>query len=71
MLSELITNAKMSIKSQESITSYFNTVVQSCDDLTPEIEGFIATLSEDPDAAKSALTSLITLMESKKCTESQ
>ena len=71
MLSELITNAKMSIKSQESITSYFNTVVQSCDDLTPEIEGFIATLSKDPDAAKSALMSLITLMESKKCTESQ
>lgn len=70
-LSKLITDAKMSVKAQESITGYFNTVVQSCDDLTPEIAGFIASLPEEKEAAKASLKPLITLMEDKKCTDSQ
>lgn len=70
-LSKLITEANFSIKTQESLTAYLRTVVQSCDDLTPEIADFIANLSEDPAAATSALMSLITLMEEMECTESQ
>lgn len=69
-LSALITKANFSIKTQETLTTYFNTVVQSCDDLTPEIAGFISNLSTDPEAAKSSLMSLIFLMEEKNCTES-
>jgi tetratricopeptide (TPR) repeat protein len=66
-LSKLITDAKFSLTTQESITKYFNSVVQSCEDLTPEIPGFIENLPEEPEAAKKALMSLITLMEEKKC----
>lgn len=70
-LSKLITKANFSIKAQESITSYFNTVVQTCDDLTPEIAQFITDLPEDVEAAKGQLMNLITLMETKNCTDTQ
>ena len=70
-LSKLVTKANFSPKAQETLTIYFNNVVQSCDDLTPEIAGFIENLPTDVEAAKASLMSLITLMEEKKCTETQ
>jgi len=70
-LSKLITEANFSPKAQESITAYFNTVVQSCEDLTPEIAGFITNLPAETEAAKASLMSLIVLMEDKKCKDSQ
>ncbi|NRA10472.1 MAG: hypothetical protein HRT57_00785 [Crocinitomicaceae bacterium] len=70
-LSKLVTKANFSIGTQESITQYFNTVVQTCDDLTPEISDFITGLTEDVDAAKLSLMNLIDLMETKKCTDTK
>ena len=69
-LTDLITKANFSIKTQEGLTGIFNSIVQSCDDLTPEIAGFIETLSEDPEVAKASLIRLMTLMEKLKCTDS-
>lgn len=70
-LSKLITKSNFSLTAQEGITIYFNSVVQSCDDLTPEIAGFITNLPEDVEAAKTSLMSLIDLMETKSCEDSQ
>ncbi len=70
-LSKLITKSNFSLRAQEGITVYFNSVVQTCDDLTPEIAGFIASLPEDVEAAKVSLMSLIDLMETKKCEDTQ
>ncbi|MFT6246397.1 MAG: tetratricopeptide (TPR) repeat protein [Crocinitomicaceae bacterium] len=70
-LSKLITKSNFSLRAQEGITVYFNSAVQTCDDLTPEIAGFIADLSEDVEAAKNSLMSLIDLMETKRCEDTQ
>ena len=70
-LSKLITKSNFSLRAQEGITVYFNSVVQTCDDLTPEIAGFIASLPEDVETAKVSLMSLIDLMETKKCEDTQ
>jgi hypothetical protein len=70
-LSKLITKSNFSLRAQEGITVYFNSVVQTCDDLTPEIAGFIVSLPEDIEAAKVSLMSLIDLMETKKCEDTQ
>lgn len=68
-LSKLVTEGNMSVRTQETLTSYLNTVVQSCDDLTPEIAGFIANVPTEMAAAKSAVTNMMSLMESKGCTD--
>lgn len=70
-LSKVITKSNFSLRAQEGITVYFNSVVQTCDDLTPEIAGFIASLPEDVEAAKISLMSLIDLMETKSCEDTQ
>eukprot|EP00658_Telonema_sp_P-2_P072475 TRINITY_DN61603_c0_g1_i1.p1 TRINITY_DN61603_c0_g1~~TRINITY_DN61603_c0_g1_i1.p1 ORF type:complete len:206 (-),score=0.28 TRINITY_DN61603_c0_g1_i1:68-685(-) len=66
--SKLVTEGNMSVRTQETLTSYLNSVVQSCDDLTPEIAGFIANLPTEMEAAKSAVNNMMTLMEDKGCT---
>lgn len=65
--SKLVTEGNMSVRTQETLTAYLNTVVQSCDDLTPEIAGFIANLPADKEAAKSAVGNMMSLMDSKNC----
>ena len=45
-MSALIGKANMSIKTQETITEYFNYVVRDCKDILPEIGGYIENLSE-------------------------
>ncbi len=65
--SKLVTEAKMSVRAQESLTSYLNMIVKSCDDINPMIPGFVSNLPEDKEAAKSSLGNMITLMEEKKC----
>ena len=68
---ELITKAGFTPATQESLTSYFNGVVQSCADILPEIEGYIAALSPEKDPAIFAIKRMLTLMDTKGCTESK
>lgn len=69
-LSKLIAEANMSVKAQENLTSYFNNVVKSCDDILPELKGFMGAFSQDPAVKKSAVENFISLLEDKNCTES-
>lgn len=69
-LSKVMTDANMSLKTQETITTYFNYVVQSCGDILPELEGYMANLPEDKAAKKAAILNFLTLLETKGCTES-
>ena len=69
-LSTLISKANMSVKTQETITGYFNAVVRSCDDILPDLKGYIDNLPEDPEVKKSAVLNFISLLDKKECTES-
>ncbi|MCH2223709.1 MAG: hypothetical protein MK066_02990 [Crocinitomicaceae bacterium] len=65
--SRLITEGKMSAKVQESLTGYLNYLIKSCDDILPEIPGYIENLPAEKEARTAALTNMLTLLEQKKC----
>ncbi|HIP31277.1 MAG TPA: hypothetical protein EYG86_00800 [Crocinitomicaceae bacterium] len=68
-LSSLISEAGMSVKTQETITGYFNAVVKDCKDILPELNGYMENLPEDNELKKGSLMNFITLLEKKKCTD--
>lgn len=68
--SELVSKAGMSVQTQESLSTYLNYVVKTCDDIQPEIAGFITNLPEEKETAKASLNNMISLMEKKGCDES-
>ena len=70
-LSKLITDAKMSVKSQENLTTYFNTVVRTCDDILPDLAGFMSALPQEIEAKKKAVNNFMTLLKDKGCTGSK
>ncbi len=70
-LSKLISSANMSLKTQENLLAYFNGVVKSCDDILPELQGFMSSLPQDVEMKKSTVNNFITLLEMKSCTESK
>lgn len=69
-MSDLINKAKMSTATQDAINQYFNAAVQSCDDILPDLGGFMAKLPQEKEAKKLTVKNFITLLESKNCTES-
>ena len=68
-MSALIGKANMSIKTQETITEYFNYVVRDCKDILPEIGGYIENLSDEKESRLASLMNFITLLENKQCTD--
>ncbi len=66
-LSSLISKANMSVKTQETITGYFNAVVKDCNDIVPELKGYIENLPTDPEVKKAAVMNFITLLDKKEC----
>ena len=69
-LSTLISEANMSVKTQETITTYFNYVVKNCDDILPDLKGYIENLPTDVEVRKVAVKNFIGLLEKKECTTS-
>lgn len=67
-LSKLISSANMSVKAQENLTTYFNYVVRSCDDILPELKGFMSSFSADPEVKKATVKNFLALLETKECT---
>ncbi|MFK7787541.1 MAG: hypothetical protein AB8B56_20625, partial [Crocinitomicaceae bacterium] len=70
-LSELVSKAGMTPQTQETLTTYLDYVVESCDALLPEIPGYIENLQEDKAAAIEAIQRMLKLLETKKCTDSK
>lgn len=69
-LSTLISKAGMSVKTLETIRTYFDAVVRSCDDILPDLKGYMENLPTDPEAKKGTVMNFIALLEKKECTES-
>lgn len=67
-LSNLASTAAMSAQTTTNLTSYFNYVVKGCDDILPDLKGYIANLPEDVEVRKLAVKNFISLLEQKECT---
>lgn len=70
-LSKLVSSANMSVKAQENLTTYFNGVVKTCEDILPELKGFMSSFPQDIEAKKASVNNFITLLEAKNCTSSK
>lgn len=70
-LSKLVSEANMSLKTQETISTYFNALVKSCDDILPDLKGFMGSFSQDKDVKKASVNNFISLLETKGCTDSK
>ncbi len=70
-LTDLVGRAKMSGATQDALNQYFNAVVQKCEDILPELGGFLSNLPQDKEAKKKTVKNFLTLLESKGCNESK
>ncbi len=70
-LSKLAGEANMSAKTIENLTTYFNNIVRSCDDILPELKGFMSSFPQEKEVKKVSVNNFITLLENKGCTESK
>ena len=70
LLSKKIESEKFASSTQQSLTGYFNSLVRSCDDILPELNGFMSSLPQDKEAKKKAVSNFLKLLKEKGCTES-
>lgn len=71
VLSDLANKAKMSTATVDALNQYFNAAVQTCDDILPELSGFLKNLPQEIEAKKITVKNFMTLLESKGCTDSK
>lgn len=69
-LSDVVNKAKMSTSTQDALNQYFNAAVQSCEDILPDLKGFMANLPQEKEAKLLTVKNFITLLESKGCDNS-
>jgi hypothetical protein len=70
-LSQLASKANMSVTTQSTLSSYLNYVVKSCEDILPELAGFMSNLPQEKEAKKVTVNNFISLLESKSCENSK
>jgi len=46
-------------------------LVKSCDDILPDLKGFMGSFSQDKDVKKASVNNFISLLEAKGCTDSK
>lgn len=69
-LSKLASDNNMSAQTISTLNTYLNYVVKSCDDLLPELKGFMSSLPQDKASKSGTVKNFIKLLEDKKCEES-
>jgi tetratricopeptide (TPR) repeat protein len=70
-LSKMIEANSLSVKSQEALTASFNNIVRSCDDILPDLSGFMANLPQDKEMKKKTVMNFMNLLKEKGCTGSK
>ena len=68
-LSKLIVDGGMSLKTQEDVNTYFNLIIESCDDIVPELDNFLANVPSEKENAVASIKNFMSLLEQKQCTE--
>lgn len=71
MLSKIATDNGMSPATQQTLDTYLGYVVKSCDDVLPELGGFMKALPKDKEAKKGTVKTFISLLEDKGCETSK
>ena len=69
-LSKKIEREQFAMTTQESLTTYFNNLVRTCEDILPELNGFMSSLPKDKEAKKKTVNNFLNLLKDKGCTES-
>jgi tetratricopeptide (TPR) repeat protein len=69
-LSKMASDNKMSANTTTTLNTYLNYVVKSCDDLLPELKGFMGQLPQEKTAKTATVKNFIALLEQKTCEES-
>lgn len=69
-MAALAGKANMSAQTTETLLSYFNALVKSCDDIIPDLKVFIKELPQEKEAKISTINNFIKVLEAKECTES-
>lgn len=67
-LSTLIGKANMTVKTQETIKTYFDYVVRNCDDILPDLKEYLKNLPSNIETKKATVMDFISLLEAKECT---
>jgi tetratricopeptide (TPR) repeat protein len=70
-LSKLAVDNGMSARTQETLNTYLGYVVKTCQDILPELNGFLKTLPQEKEAKKVSVKSFIALLDTKGCEESK
>ena len=69
-LSKKIENENLTTRTQETLTKYFNNLVRTCDDILPELNGFMSSLPQDKEKKKKTVNNFLNLLKEKGCSES-
>lgn len=69
-MTTLAGKANMSSQTLETLLSYFNALVKSCDDFLPELKVFIKELPQEKESKINTVNNYIKVLEAKSCTES-
>ncbi|MFM8241522.1 MAG: hypothetical protein ACKN86_01850, partial [Crocinitomicaceae bacterium] len=68
VFSKLVTDAGMTPKTQETLTNVFNTLIKTCDDILPDLAGFMKTLPQEKEAKIKTVNNFMTILKEKGCT---
>ncbi len=66
-LSRLINEKGLKPKTQVYITKMFNNVVRTCDDILPELGGYLSSLPQNVEVKIASVNNFIDLLDAKKC----
>jgi tetratricopeptide (TPR) repeat protein len=70
-LSKVASDRGMSVKTIETLNNYLGYVVKTCDDILPELNGFIKMLPQDKEAKVITVNSFMDLLTKKNCVNSK
>lgn len=71
MLSKIATENNMSPATQQTLTTYLDYLVKSCDDILPELGDFMKALPKTKESKTATVKSFISMLESKGCETSK
>jgi hypothetical protein len=67
VMSKMVSDRGYSVKTQETLNTYLDGVVRTCDDILPELGGYMKNLPKEKDAKLVAVKNFMNLLDQKSC----
>ncbi len=67
VLSKMVTDRGYSVKTQETLNTYLDGVVRTCDDILPELAGYMKSLPQEKEAKLTAVKNFMNILDKKSC----